>query len=105
MPKKNILEEALEITSNDRNHDYGEPIENHRRTMKFWKDYLDEIYLRRTGFYIEFPLTEEDICWLNILQKIAREIQLPKRDNKVDTAGWARNVEMIEDGRQEEVPF
>lgn len=95
----NTLEEAMQVTSRERNHDYGNPIDNHRRTMKFWQSYLEEIVFRRTGFRVEIPMVEEDVCWMNVLQKIAREINLPKRDSIVDTEGWARNVEMIQEDR------
>lgn len=95
----NSLDIAQEITSRERNHDYGDPIDNHRRTMKFWKTYLEEIITRRTGISLDIPMVEEDVPWMNVLQKIAREINIPKADNIVDTEGWARNVEMIQEDR------
>lgn len=90
-----ILVEAIAVTSGERQHDYGHAFDNHWRAAA-----LFEVYLRETiGQRGRLTITPEDVCFLNILQKIARQINRPKRDNLVDIAGWARNVEMIEQER------
>jgi len=83
----NILQEADEIVHRDRNHDYGNPLDNHSFTAELWNSFL----ARRKG-----PLTARDVCWMNILQKITRDSHKPKRDNLTDVAGYAANMEMIE---------
>lgn len=91
----NILTEADEITGGDRNADYGDPKDNHARTAGLWNAYFEA---KRVG--VDNPIytlwvSREDVCYLNILQKIARDIHSPKHDNLVDIAGWARNIESI----------
>lgn len=83
---KNILEEANELVHGDRQNSYGHPLDNHSHTAEYWNVFLS----RQKG-----PLTAEDVCWLNILQKISRARFRKKRDNLTDTAGYAENIEMI----------
>lgn len=90
----NILEEAGQITSQDRNRDYGTPLANHGTTAGFLNVYMAAIGDR--------PLDARDVCWFNILQKCARDTHRRKRDNLVDTAGYARNAEMIDDALSKE---
>lgn len=88
----NILQEADKIIHGDRNTDYGHPIDNHGTTAALWSAYLRAI--QRRG---KTTLDGEDVCFLNILQKIAREATTGagKRDTWVDIAGYAGNIEMI----------
>jgi hypothetical protein len=88
----NILQEADKIIHGDRNEQYGTPLDNHGTTAAFWNTYLAA--LRRRG---KVDLDAEDVCWLNVLQKISREATTgaQKRDTAVDVAGYAGNVEMV----------
>lgn len=88
---KNILQEADEITEGKRNQEYGHPFINHGQTAEMWTAFFKAKMKPGQQF------TAADVCWMNILQKISRETNKPKRDNKVDVAGFARNVEMIEE--------
>lgn len=86
-----ILDEAAKIIVGVRRNEYGHPLDNHTLTARMWSDYLNK----------RFPnirLTCEDVCMLNILQKIARMSTTGKitRDGLVDIAGYAGNVEMIQ---------
>lgn len=85
--KKSILLEAQEIIHGDRNDDYGSPLANHSKTASLWSAYLG------------VQVTPEDVCILNILQKISRSCHKMKRDNLVDIAGYAGNIEMIQEER------
>ena len=91
-----ILEEAQRIIHGPRNQDYGHPLDNHGTTASLWGAYLEALQ-RRGG-----SLGPEDVCYLNILQKIARAVTtgVYKRDTPVDVAGYAGNVEMIQEERQ-----
>ena len=89
LSKKNIAEEAVEIVMGARRKSYGEPFVNHSRTAKLWSAYLG------------IELTPEQVCYLNILQKISRSMQIDKRDNGVDIVGFALNVELIKQSRGE----
>jgi hypothetical protein len=74
---------------------YGPPAVNHGCTADLWT-----AYLRRRGLLDEDcqGLDAEDVCWLNVLQKISREANERKRDNLVDVVGYAVNVDLIQGG-------
>lgn len=93
-----IFEEAEGIVGGDRQADYGDPSLNHQRTALLWNAYLEARFM--VGPRGELPrfgiiLDEEDVCWLNALQKIARQCNKKKRDNLVDVVGYVRNIEMM----------
>lgn len=91
----NILEEAAVITSEDRQLVYGRPHINHNNTAALWNAYL-------AARVPAEPLSNVDVCVLNILQKIARLTHSPEhRDTLIDIAGYARNIEMIYDAEEE----
>ena len=93
----NVADEALEAVRGDRQEAYGHPYDNHGATAKLWNAYLE----RRFGH--RFALDAEDVCWLNVLQKVGREAHLRRRDNVVDVIGYALNVELVQDTSS--VPF
>lgn len=78
-----ILEEAMKITSDDRPSAYGSPAENHGKTAAFWSAYLG------------VQISARQVCMMNILQKISRDTHSPARDNLVDIAGYAQNIEKL----------
>lgn len=78
-----ILEEAARIVDGPRRASYGHPKENHGRTAGMWSAFLG------------VPVTDSDVCWMMILQKASRDKKCPKRDNAVDAAGYARNLELL----------
>lgn len=73
----NILEEANKITSGQRRKDYGHPKENCTKIAK--------IYNAITGQ----SLTAEDVVYVMIALKLARQQNKHKRDNLTDLAGYA----------------
>lgn len=89
-----ILEEAQRVVDGPRQQDYGTPVENHQRTADLWTAYLHGKY------GIPFEVSAEDVCFLNILQKVSRGINGLTRDTLVDIAGYARNIELIQDARR-----
>lgn len=85
----NILLEADKIIHGDRQQAYGTPLKNHSRTAALWSAYLG------------VQITAEQVCFMNILQKVSRSATgVRQRDTLVDIAGFAGNVEMIEDERE-----
>ena len=92
---ESILEEAQRIIHGPRNQDYGTPLSNHSTTAALWNAYLAALAARGAA------LQAEDVCYLNILQKVSRAVTtgVYKRDTPVDVAGYAGNVEMIQDER------
>jgi hypothetical protein len=87
---KTVLEEAKEVVDGERQHSYGHPKDNHGCTAVLWSAYISRKY------DISLQLDARDVCWLNILQKASRDANMEKRDNLLDTCGYARNAEMCE---------
>lgn len=87
-----VLDEAKRLSYGDRNHDYGTPADNHKRTAALWSDYLG------------IRLTARDVCAFNILQKLSRERYRPKRDNLVDVCGYADNMDRCPEDNFEPPP-
>lgn len=88
--EESILGEAARIIHGDRNEDYGHPLDNHGTTAAMMRAWLE----RRYG--MEIPFDEDDVCVFHILEKLSRHAERPKRDNLVDVAGYAGNIEMME---------
>lgn len=84
-----ILEEAGRLTSGDRREAYDHPYENFERIAALWRAYLKA---KGCG---HVTIDREDVARMNILQKIARDVFSPRRDNIVDVAGYARTLELI----------
>lgn len=84
-----ILDEAEDLTGGDRNVDYGHPADDFAKVVgavnSFFAHKLKE----------PFEITD----WPLIMQcvKIAREVNKPKRDNRVDGAGYWNCLQMIHD--------
>ena len=90
-----VLLEAQRIVHGRRQEDYGNPKDNHNRTALMWVAYMEGKY----DMYC--PFTPEDVCFLNALQKISRQMNAPKRDNLVDICGYMANIEMINDAEED----
>lgn len=84
-PTGSILAEAEAIVHGSRQADYGTPLANHSRTAALWSAYLG------------IPVTARQVCMLNILQKVSRDVHHSKRDNLVDIAGYAENANLCEE--------
>lgn len=90
--RTSILQDAQAVVHGARAEDYGHPLDNHGLTAALWSAFL------------QVEVGPEDVCFLNILQKIARTAHgRITRDTLVDVAGYAANVEMVlqERGRRE----
>ena len=87
--KESILDEAKRLTSRDRQKNYGHPTDNFRRIADLWNSYL----MNRK--YPEDPIAIEDVAWMMVLLKIARDLNKPTRDNLVDAVGYTRTLAMI----------
>ena len=82
--RPSILLEADKAVNGDRQDDYGHPKINHTRTAEMWSSFLG------------VKITPEQVCMMNILQKVSRSSHMITRDGLVDIAGYALNVEMIQ---------
>jgi hypothetical protein len=79
---EDVLEEALRITSGDRNASYGPPDQDFQRTASLWSALKG------------IPFTAREVAMFMILLKLSRETHQKKRDNSVDIAGYARCLDI-----------
>lgn len=75
---EDVLEEALRITTGDRNNSYGPPDQDFARTAKIWEAILHT------------KVRAKDIALCMIAIKLSRATWANKRDNWTDIAGYAR---------------
>lgn len=78
------LEEAGRLVYGDRGTAYGHPIDDYERVGRMW------------GAMLGIPDIDPRIaCAMMVAVKLSREVHKPKRDNRVDVAGYAECVDMI----------
>ena len=83
-PVETILQEAQRLVHGDRGESYGHPIEDYARTGRMW------------GAILGIPDIDPRIaCLMMGAVKISRECNAPKRDNRVDLAGYAECADMV----------
>lgn len=75
------------IADTERQTDYGDPIDNFTRIAKMWSALLD------------CHVSPEQVGLCMIAVKLSRETHKHKDDNLTDIAGYARTLEMIHSGR------
>lgn len=86
--RKRLLEEAINITANDRNKAYGNPEDNFQNVANLWNAYFNAQNpgLTTDGVFVD----ARDVANLMILMKMARlSTNLNHRDSLVDIAGYA----------------
>lgn len=91
-----ICQEADRLVSHDRGNDYVHPLEDFSRTGSLWAPILSDWAKMTDG---DEPISPELVGLCMIALKISREINRPKRDNRVDIAGYAKCLEMINEKR------
>lgn len=91
-PRQQLLQEALQITSHDRNSAYGNPEDNFQHIADRWNLYLEA---RFCGFLEgDRKITAQDVGCMMIDMKLARLSTNPShRDSLVDIAGYAACAE------------
>ena len=89
---QSILEEAQGIIWGDREQTYGAPSANLQRIAMLWTAYIasKEPFADRPVTF-----TPEDVCWMMVMLKTARQINASKRDNLVDAAGYIGLIERL----------
>lgn len=94
LPDHTVLAEADELIHGDRDATYGHPVENFRNIALLWISHMEAKY----GIHI--PLTAEDVGWMLMQLKQAREMHTHKRDNIVDAAGYVGCIQRIHDWKE-----
>lgn len=88
-PRKELLEEAIKITTGDRNVQYGDPNADFNTTALLWSSYLERV-MARQGYEVHIDLASHDIAVMMILLKVSRLGWSPDhKDNWLDIAGYA----------------
>lgn len=90
---ESVAMEAHQLVYGDRQGDYGHPREDFTRTAILWTGLLQHKLV--DGAYIE----ADDIGRCMIAVKLSRDVNSPKRDNRVDMAGYAITLDRLETGR------
>lgn len=91
-PTATVLEEANDIIYGDREKTYGAPDVNLRRIAHLWAEYLNQKYPDESTCH---RISPEDVCWMMVQLKMARQMNAPKRDNLVDAAGYVALIDRI----------
>lgn len=79
-----ILDEAETLVLGDRGSAYGHPADDMARTGKIWAAVLG---------VPEVTAAQVALCMVGV--KMSREVNKPKRDNRVDGAGYFQCLDMI----------
>lgn len=86
-PNESPLEEALRLTTGDRQSAYGHPLEDFSRTAGLWTALL--------GAKLRSPITPEEVALAMVCVKMSRQQNKAKRDNIVDMAGYVNCLHMV----------
>jgi hypothetical protein len=81
--EETCLEEAQRLVYGARGHDYGHPLDDFTRTATMWSVLLG------------VPVTAELVAMCMVCVKLSREINRPRRDNRVDIAGYADCLDQV----------
>lgn len=89
---ESILQEAHRLVHGPRGDDYDHPHRDFSRTGRMWGAILDEW---RSSGPDAVPPQLVALCMVAL--KISREVHKPKRDNRVDGAGYLETEDMVLD--------
>jgi hypothetical protein len=87
-----VLTEAQGLVHGNRNEDYGHPLDDWTRTAGMVSAML--------AHKLKEPITAEDAILFMVCVKASREINRPKRDNRVDGAGYFECLDWVVDERK-----
>lgn len=88
--RREVLQAAIETVCHDREDQYGNPENNFEAIANFWNVYLNVKHGMADGNKLFKFIESDDVAAMMMLLKIARiATGAPKRDNWVDSAGYA----------------
>lgn len=95
VPQESVLEEAQRLVYGPRQAAYGPPEQDFARTAKIWTGVL--MLKLREG--VEIDASDVALCMIGV--KMSRESNCPKRDNRVDMAGYTGCLDRVARARGE----
>lgn len=84
-----VIDKAKQIIDGDREQTYGKADVNLNRIADLWNAYV------RGRFGSLHLFTAQDVCWMMVLLKTARQMNADKEDNLVDAIGYIALIEKI----------
>lgn len=96
--EESILQEAHRLTHGPRRVDYGHPLDDYTRTAALVSAML--------AHKLKEPLTAHEMALAMVCVKLSREMNVPKRDNATDGAGyfWVAHACLEEAARRADGP-
>lgn len=91
---KTVMAEAEGLIYGDRNESYGLVTNNFGNIAKEWNIHL--------GDKLKEEITPEDVAYMMVRLKLARQMHQWKRDNLVDAIGYLGCVEKMEREKRKE---
>lgn len=95
--KETILDEAKRLVHGERGADYGHPIHDYTRTGTIWGAILHEWAKKAAASPVPIPVPPDLAILCMVGVKISREVNKPKRDSRVDIAGYAECLDMVQE--------
>jgi len=95
---ESIFEEADRLVHGARHDDYGHPFHDFGRAGLIWHAVLRDHYDKSP----EEPIPPELVSLCMVGLKISREINRPKRDNRVDGAGYFGTLQIVSEYRDQQ---
>ena len=90
--EKSVLMDAYAVVHEERDPEYGPAIEDFTSLGVLWATLINR-FLKKQGFKSIPVIPPRVVGNMMIALKINRDVHFPKRDNMVDVAGYAENVE------------
>lgn len=84
MTPEDVAAFAASIVSDDRQYQYGHPLDNLDRAARIW------------SVILETDVTAEQVSLCMMGMKIARQVHKPKPDTVIDIIGYALTLHMVE---------
>ena len=83
---ESVCAEAERLTNGARRDSYGHPLDDYTRTAA--------LFNAAFAHKLREPIQPEDMMLAMILVKVSRQVNMPKRDNLTDIAGYANCIDM-----------